>query len=76
MPNPCDRAPAEQPAAQTELVQLLRRIEALTLELHEAGRYELDRADIEAKERLREQLQWQLAAVARRTATDDLGDAA
>jgi hypothetical protein len=76
MPNAGDGSPAEPPAARPELVQLVRRIEALTLELQEPRRNELDRADIEARERLREQLQWQLAAVARRTATDERGNAA
>jgi hypothetical protein len=52
------------------------RIQALTLELEEDRRRELDHADVEAKQRLPEQLRWRLAAVARRTASDDLGNTA
>jgi hypothetical protein len=54
----------------------VRRIETLTLELQEPRRRELDQADVEAKERLLEQQRWRLAAVARRAATDELGNAA
>jgi hypothetical protein len=54
----------------------VRRIQALTLELEERRRRELDQGDVEAEERLLEQLRWRLAAVARRTATDELGNAA
>jgi hypothetical protein len=55
-------------------VRLVRRIQALTLELQEPRRRELDHADAEAKEGLLEQLRWQLAAVAR--AATELGNAA
>ena len=61
---------------RSELVRLVRRIQALTIELHETRRLDLARADVEAKERLLEQLRWRLAAVARRAATDELGNAA
>jgi hypothetical protein len=61
---------------RAELVRLVRRIQALTLELQKPRRRELDQADVEAKERLLEQLRWRLAAVARRAATDELGNAA
>jgi hypothetical protein len=57
-------------------VRLVRGIQALTLELQEPRRRELDHADVEAKERLLEQLRWQLAAVARRAATEELGHVA
>jgi hypothetical protein len=57
-------------------VRLVRRIQALTLELQEPRRRVLDHADAEANERLLEQLRWQLAAVARRAATEELGNAA
>jgi len=61
---------------RSELVRLVRRIQALTLELEEPRRRELEQADVEAKERLLEQLRWRLASVARRAATDELGNAA
>jgi hypothetical protein len=70
-----DRPPGPR-AERAELVQLVRRIQALTLELQEPRRRELDHAGVEAKERLLEQLRWRLAAVARRAATDELGNAA
>jgi hypothetical protein len=51
-------------------------VQALTLELQEPRRRDLDHADVEAKERLLEQLRWRLAAVAQRGATEELGNAA
>jgi hypothetical protein len=72
-----DHARTSKPRAErAELVRLLRRIQALTLELQEPRRRELDQADVEAKARLLEQRRWRLAAVARRAATDELGNAA
>jgi hypothetical protein len=59
-----------------ELVRLVRRIQTLTLELQEARWRRLSPAEVDAKERMREQLHWRLAALARRTATDELGNAA
>ena len=76
MPKPDHARPSEPHAERAELVRLVRRIQALTLELQEPRRRELDHADVEAKERLLEQLRWRLAAVARRAATDELGNAA
>jgi len=76
MPKTDNRRPSEPHAERAELVRLLRLIQALTLELQEPRRRELDHADVEAKERLLEQLRWRLAAVARRAATDELGNAA
>ena len=76
MPKPDHARPSESRAERSELVRLVRRIETLTLELQEPRRRELDHADVEAKERLLVQLRWQLAAVARRAATDELGNAA
>jgi hypothetical protein len=61
---------------QRKLAQLVRRIQTLTLELQEPRRRELHAPAVAAKERMLEQLRWRLAAVARRTATDDLGNAA
>jgi hypothetical protein len=76
MPKPDHARPSGPRAERTELVRLVRRIQALTLELQGPRRRELDHADVEAKERLLEQLRWRLAAVARRAATDELGNAA
>jgi hypothetical protein len=59
-----------------ELVRLLRRIQTLTAELDELRRHSAARAEVQGKERTREQLRWRLATVARRTATDSLGNAA
>jgi len=76
MPKPDHARPPGPRAERSELVRLVRRIQALTLELQERRRRELDQADVEAKERLLEQLRRQLAAVARRAATEELGNAA
>ena len=77
MPKPDHARPSSEPRAErAELVRLVRRIHALTLELQEPRRRELDQADVEPKERLLEQPRWRLAAVARRAATDELGNAA
>jgi hypothetical protein len=59
-----------------ELVRLVRRIQALTLELHELQQREGGTPDLHAKERTLEQLRWRLATVARRAARDDLDAAA
>jgi hypothetical protein len=59
-----------------ELARLVRRIQTLTLELQEPRRRELDSAEVDAKARTLEQLRWRLAATARRTATNHLGNAA
>ena len=76
MPKPAHARQPGRRAERSELPRLVRRIQALTLELQEPRRRELDHADVEAKERLLEQLRWQLAAVARRAATEELGNAA
>jgi hypothetical protein len=76
MPKPDHARPSDPRAERAELVRLARRIQALTLELQEPRRRELDQADLEAKECLLEQLRWRLAAVARRAATYELGNAA
>jgi hypothetical protein len=67
---------AEPRGERRELVRLVRRIQTLTLDLQEARWRRLSPAEVEAKERMREQLHWRLAAIARRTATDELGNAA
>lgn len=59
-----------------ELVRLVRRIQALSLELHELQQREGGTPDLLAKERTLEQLRWRLATVARRSARDDLDAAA
>ena len=59
-----------------KLARLVGRIQTLTLELQEARRYRPDSAEVDAKRRTLDQLRWRLAAVARRTATDALGNAA
>ena len=76
MPKPDHVRPSGRPVERAELVRLVRRIQALTFELQEPRRRELDDADVEVKERLLEQLRWQLAAVARHAATEELGNAA
>jgi len=67
--------PVELSAERSELAQLVGRIQTLTLELQESRRREHTPA-VAAMERMREQLRWRLADVARRTATDRLGNAA
>jgi hypothetical protein len=71
-----DVTPLEPPGKRGELVQLVRRIQALTLELHELRQRGGGTSELHAKERTLEQLRWRLAAVARRAATDHLGAAA
>jgi hypothetical protein len=68
--------PPEPSHEQRELARLVRRIQTLTLELQEPRRRELDSAEVDAKARTLEQLRWRLAATARRTATEHLGNAA
>jgi hypothetical protein len=61
-------------SADGEVVQLLREIQTLALEVADGdGR---DGAEVEAKKRTLEQLRWRLAIASRRTAQRDLGDAA
>ena len=59
-----------------ELVRLVGQIQTLTLELQNLRQRELETPEVNAKERTLERLRWQLAAVAQRTATDELGNAA
>jgi hypothetical protein len=68
--------PFEPRGERRELVRLVRQIQSLTLELQETRGRELHTPEVAAKERMLEQLRWRLAAVARRAATDDLGNAA
>jgi hypothetical protein len=68
--------PSEPSSERRELARLVRRIQTLTLELQELQGREADTPAVNARERRLDQLLWQLAAVARRTATDGLGNAA
>ncbi len=66
----------ESRGGRRELARLIRRIQTLTLKLAELRQRGGANLELQAKERTREQLHWRLAAVARRTAADDLGAAA
>jgi hypothetical protein len=68
--------PFEPNRERCELARLIQRIQALTVELQELRQRELEAAKFDAKEHTLEQLRRRLAAVARQTATDDLGTAA
>lgn len=59
-----------------ELVGLVEQIQTLTRELQNRRRHEVETPEVDAKERTLERLRRQLAAVAKRTATDELGNAA
>jgi len=59
-----------------ELVRLVGQIQTLARELQNLRQRELETPEVNAKERTLEWLRWQLAAVAQRTATDELGNAA
>lgn len=76
MPTNAVVPPFEPRGERRELVRLVRRIQALTLELHELRQRDGSTAELHAKERTLEQLRWRLATVARRTASDDLSAAA
>jgi hypothetical protein len=69
-------SPFQPRRERRELVRLLRRIQALTLELHELRQCAGGTPELHTKERTLEQLRWRLAATARRAATDDLDAAA
>jgi hypothetical protein len=70
------RRPPRRRTAEDELIRIIRAIQELTLDLAQLHHGEHSRPELEAKEHTLEQLRWRLAAVARRTATDDLDDAA
>jgi hypothetical protein len=69
-------SPPESKSGRPELARLVRRIQALTFELQGLRRDTEPQPELHAKERELEQLRWRFAAVARRAATDDLGNAA
>ena len=62
--------------SRSELAGLVRRVQDLTLEVHELRKQPGASPELEAKERGLDQLLWRLATVARRTAIDDLDAAA
>jgi hypothetical protein len=64
------------PTTRDELFQLIQQLQAGTLELEDLRRQRAGAPELYARERALEQLRWQLAAVARRAAHDDLGSAA
>jgi hypothetical protein len=59
-----------------ELARLIAQIQALTLELQSLRERGLETPEVDAKERTLERLRRRLAAVAKRAATDELGNAA
>ncbi len=59
-----------------ELRGVIRAIQELTLELDQLRREGHSGPRVGAKQQRLEHLRWRLASVARRTATDDLGNAA
>jgi hypothetical protein len=62
--------------AGSEVHQVIRAIQELTLELAQLRHEKHLGPELEAKEHTLEQLRWRLAALARRLATDDFGAAA
>jgi hypothetical protein len=69
-------SPFEPTGRRRQLVLLVGQIQTLTRELQNLQQSELETPEVDAKERTLERLRRQLAAVAKRTATDELGDAA
>jgi hypothetical protein len=67
-------SPFEPTDRRRELGRLIGQIQTLTRELHKLQQRGLDTAGVDANERTLEWLRRQLAAVARRTATDELGN--
>jgi hypothetical protein len=59
-----------------EVVRLVRRIQAITLEVRKLQQNETNDAELATKERALEQLRWRLATAARRAAHHDFGAAA
>jgi hypothetical protein len=72
----CSARRHQRPNAGGELLQIIRAIQELTLELAQLRHEEHAGPELEAKEHTLEQLRWRLAALARRLATDDFGAAA
>ena len=59
--------------ARAEVIELIREIQRLTLELRNLQRRRATRAEAAATERVVDQLRWRLAVAARRGAIGDLG---
>jgi hypothetical protein len=59
-----------------ELAWLAGQLKTLTLELQNLRQRDLETTELDAKTRTLERLRRQLAAVAKRAATDELGNAA
>ena len=76
MSNDRNVSTLELPGERRELVRIVRQIQTLTAELDELRPHTAADSEVQARERTLEQLRWRLAAVARRTATDSLGNAA
>jgi len=66
----------EPDGTRGELVRLVRQIQALKIELDGLRQRPGAGRRLQARERMLDQLRRRLANVARRTATDDLGNAA
>jgi len=60
----------------SEVVRLLTEIRALTVELADLQRQRAGIRQLQRMERMIERRRWELAAAARRAATDELGNAA
>jgi hypothetical protein len=69
-------SPFEPTGRRRQLARLVGQIQALTLELQHLRQRELETPELDAKERTLERLRRQLAAVAKRAGTDELGNAA
>jgi hypothetical protein len=59
-----------------ELLQVIRAIQELALDVAQLRHEKHSGPELDAKEHRLEQLRWRLAAVARRLATEDFGAAA
>jgi hypothetical protein len=68
--------PFELSGDRHEFARVVARIQTLTLELQAALRDRPDSAEVAAKTHTLDQLRWRLAAISRRNATDELGNAA
>jgi hypothetical protein len=68
--------PLEPTGHRRELARLVGQIQTLPLELQNLQQSELETPEVDAKERTIERLRRQLAAVAKRAASDELGNAA
>jgi hypothetical protein len=68
--------PIEPSRQRRELARLLHQIQVLRVEVDELRQQASAGAELEQKHRTLEQLRWRLANLARRAATDELGNAA